>query len=140
LIQNIGIGLRGNKTNSETLGSKTAGTPDSVQISVSIVRHVVVDYNIYALHINAATEQIGGNHYPSLEFFELAVFLNSFLLLHDGMNANRWEVAVVQKFVELRRSSNRLYKDNTLVELESIKQINQFAVLLIFIKLHKILL
>ena len=57
----------------ETLGSETTGTTDTVKVRISLVGHVVVDSDIDALNIDTATEDVSGHTDARLEIFELLV-------------------------------------------------------------------
>ena len=44
-----------------------------MQVSVSVLRHVVVEDNVDALNVHATTKQVGGDQNPLLEVLELLV-------------------------------------------------------------------
>ena len=43
------------------LGTKAACAGNTMQVRVRVLRHVVVEHDIHALDIHAATEQVGGD-------------------------------------------------------------------------------
>jgi len=140
LIQHFGVLLRANKRDGQTLRAETTRSANTMQVGVGVFRHVVVDNHVDALHIDASPHKIGGDENARLELLELLVLLNSLLLFHDRVNANRGEVAVVQKLVQLGGAIDRLDEDDTLIEFQGVKQIYQFAILLVLLKLHVVLL
>ena len=46
---------------------------DSVQVSVCVLRHVVVEDDVDSLDVHPAAEQVGGDQDPLLEILELLV-------------------------------------------------------------------
>lgn len=48
-----------------------------VEIGVSRVRHVVINYNVDALNVNAPAHQVGCNQYPLVPFLEALVLCQS---------------------------------------------------------------
>ena len=56
------------------------------------------------------------------------------------MDGHRWEVALLQKLVELDGALHRLDEDYHLIELEGVEQLVQLAVLLILGELDVVLL
>jgi hypothetical protein len=61
----------------ETLGSETTGTTDTVEVGIGLVGHVVVDGHVDALDIDTTTEDVSGNTDTRLELFELLVTLDT---------------------------------------------------------------
>lgn len=61
----------------QTLGSETTGTTDTVQVRIGLIRHVVVDGNVDALNIDTTSKNIRGHADTRLELLELFVSLNS---------------------------------------------------------------
>lgn len=105
----------------EALGTEATGTTDTMKIGISLVRHVVVDSDVDALHIDTTAENVSGDADASLELFELLVTLDASiksaskfrriegknvpLLLSDaGMDSSAGEVALSQKLVEFGAS------------------------------------
>ena len=46
------------------LGTETSSTSHTMQVSVWVLRHVVIEDNVYTLNIHTTTEQIGGYQDP----------------------------------------------------------------------------
>lgn len=61
----------------KTLGSKTTSTTDTMEIGISLVRHIVIDSNVDALNVNTTTKDISGNTNTSLELLELFITLDT---------------------------------------------------------------
>ena len=112
-----------------------------MEITVGIVRAIVVDYNVYTLHIDTTTENVGSDKNTLLECleggvtrdtlrnhvekFELDILhrkSDSPLLLGEArVNGDGREVARNKELVQLNCTRNGLDKDNDLNrrELES---------------------
>ena len=54
--------------------------------------------------------------------------LDALLLLHRSMDGHRWEVALLQKLVELDGALHRLDEDYHLIELEGIESANPVSI------------
>jgi len=67
-----------------------------------------------------------------LVFFKRLVFFDSFFLFESSINSNTWEVLLHEKIVKSNSSLSAFDKDHALVELDSIKDINQLSILLAF--------
>ena len=60
--------------NGYKLSKNTPSSPgDSVQVSVCVLRHVVVEDDVDSLDVHPAAEQVGGDQDPLLEILELLV-------------------------------------------------------------------
>ena len=55
------------------MGISPSSPGNSVQVCVSVLRHVVVEDNVDALNIHATAEQVGGNKNSLLEVLELLI-------------------------------------------------------------------
>ena len=102
--------------------------------------HVVVDNDVDALDVNAAAEDVGGNHDALLEVLEELVLLEPLLLLHAGVNGDGGEVALNEEVVELAGAGHGLDEDDNLVELEGVEEVAELPVLLVLGELDKVLL
>ena len=65
--------------NTETLGSETTGTTDTMKVGVSLVGHVVVDGHIDTLYVDTTTKDVSGDTDTSLELLELLVALDTII-------------------------------------------------------------
>lgn len=110
-----------------------------MEVGVGILRHIVVDNNIYTLDINATGEDICADHDALLEVLKLLVAGDTRSLLHLAMDADAGKVALDQKLVKLLGTTNRLDKDADLVELENIEEIIKIASLFTILQLDKVL-
>lgn len=63
-----------------------------------------------------------------------------FSLIHTPVDADGWEVLLVQQLCEGHTSLHGLDKDDHLVELQGIQEVKQFAVLLAILQLYVMLL
>lgn len=61
----------------ETLGSETTGTTDTVEVRISLVGHVVVNGDVDTLNVDTTTKNVSGYTDTSLEVLELLVTLNT---------------------------------------------------------------
>lgn len=61
----------------ETLGSETTGTTDTVEVRVSLIGHIVVDGDVDTLNIDTTSEDISGDTDTGLEILELLVALDT---------------------------------------------------------------
>ena len=60
--------------NGDKLFTNIPSSPgDSVQVSVCVLRHVVVEDDVDSLDVHPAAEQVGGDQDPFLEILELLV-------------------------------------------------------------------
>ncbi len=59
----------------------------SVEVSVGVDWHVVVDHNVHMVNIYSSSEDVGSHHYSLLEFLESSVSGKS-KRSHEG--DNKW--------------------------------------------------
>jgi hypothetical protein len=145
----------------QTLGSESAssahlfsvvlGIRYSVEVSVGVHGHVVVDYDVNVVYVYSSSEYIGCHHYSLLELLECSVSRQSnnfrrtpsmvpFFLIEVPVNGNGREIAVVQQLVQLHCSHHRLHENYHLVEDETVKEVAELPVLLLLLQLHEVLL
>lgn len=141
----------------ETLGTETTSTTDTVEVRVGLVGHVVVDSDVNTLDIDTTTKDVSRHTDTGLEVLELLVTLNTVtslalgiredglvhipLLLTDArVNCGTGEVALAQKLVELCAAQSRADEDDNLVELQFVQKVVKLPVLLTLIELHVVLL
>ena len=55
------------------LGTKSTSPSNSVEVSVGILGHVVVEYNVDTLNVHTTAKQVGGHQDTLLEILELLV-------------------------------------------------------------------
>lgn len=123
---------------SETLGSETTGTTDTVEVRVRLVRHVVIDGDVNALNIDTTAEDVSRDTDTGLELLELLVALDAALLLDaehqlwneynlplfltdTRMHCGAREVALAEEPVKLGATRSRAHENDDLVELQAIK-------------------
>mmetsp|Transcript_42036 Transcript_42036/g.82969 ORF Transcript_42036/g.82969 Transcript_42036/m.82969 type:complete len:407 (-) Transcript_42036:495-1715(-) len=124
---------------SEALCTETARPPDSVEVLIGVIGHVVVHHDVHPFDVNTAAEQISRHHDAGLETFEVTVLLNTLLLLHLPEDARGRESAVVQELVEGLRTGRALHEDDDLIELKLVEDVVQFLVFRFLLQLHVVL-
>mmetsp|Transcript_5006 Transcript_5006/g.18790 ORF Transcript_5006/g.18790 Transcript_5006/m.18790 type:complete len:315 (-) Transcript_5006:625-1569(-) len=135
------VHVGGDEGHSESLGTETSSTTNTMQVRVYIIGHIVVNDNVHLLDINSTSSDIGGNQDSLVEILELGVILNTLLLAHTTVDADRWELHILgEKLVQLLRSWNSSHKDYNLIVLESIEERNQLFGLLLLWQLNVVLL
>ena len=97
---------------------------------VGIIGEIVVDDNIDTLNIDTTAEQIGRHEDTGIEVLEGLVLGNTLVLLHAGMDADGGEVALGKQTVQLVGTGDLGDEDDDLVELQSIEEVIELAVLL----------
>merc|ERR1719272_1894725 len=112
--------LCGHEADGKAFCAKAAGAPNTVEVGVAVICHVVVDDNVHTLNVNATPEEVGADHDALLELFELLVAINALLLLQARVNGKRWKATLHKQLVESNGSLDRLYKNDHLVELQSV--------------------
>ena len=73
LVENLRVFLGGDERDTETLGSETAGTTDSVKVGIGIRRQIVVDGQVDTLDIDTTAKDVSGNADALVEVLELLV-------------------------------------------------------------------
>jgi len=111
-----------------------------MQVGVRVFWHVIVEDNVDTLNIHTTAKQVRGNENTSLEVLEELVALETLLLVHGAVNINGGKVLLLQQSRQGNATLNRFDKNNDLVKLQGIKQIEQFAVLLGFGQFDVVLL
>ena len=86
--------LGGNKTYGKTLGAKSTRSTNSVQVLVTRIRHIVVKNYVDPLDVNTTSQNIGSNHNPRFEGFELFELLDAFFLGHSAVATYCWETVL----------------------------------------------
>lgn len=77
LLEDLLILLAADERDTETLGTETTGTSDTVEVRVGIAGKVVVDGQVDTLDIDTTTEDIRGNTDALVELLELLVALDT---------------------------------------------------------------
>jgi len=132
--------LSTHESDSETLGSEATGTANSVEISVGVTGHIVVENDVDFLDINSTAENLCGNKNAMLEFLEPVVDLDALLLSEVTVHGLGGEGLLVKDLSQLDGVRNSLNKDDHLVEVEGIDEVGQLGVLLVLIELNVVLL
>merc|ERR1719264_2520225 len=139
LVQGLRVRLVTDKGDGQTLGTEPSSPSNSVQVCVSVLRHVVVEHNVDSLNIHATAEQVGGNKNSLLEVLELLIPGQPLLLAHPPVDGDGGEVLLNQQLSQGHAALHRLDENNHLVELQHIKKLKQLPVLLRVLQLDIVL-
>lgn len=85
-----------------------------MQVSVRVLRHVVVEDYINSFYIHASAKYISGHKDSPLEIFKLLISCKPLLLLHSPVDCNGWEILLHQELCQCYTPLHRLYKDDHL--------------------------
>lgn len=69
--------LAADEGDTETLGTETTSTTDTVKVGVGVTRKIVVDGKVDTLDIDTTTEDVGSNTDTLVELLELLVTLDT---------------------------------------------------------------
>lgn len=119
-LQGIFVGLFGHEGDRQAFGTETASSAHSVEISVVILRHVVVNDDVDTFNIDASTQDVSGHHDAELEVLEFLVVFDTCILVHTAVDADRRELLVIQETVQRRGTGLTLDEDNGLIKFEGI--------------------
>ena len=53
LVEDLGVSLVTDEGDGQTFGSKSSGSGDSVEVSVGVLGHVVVEHDVHSLNIHS---------------------------------------------------------------------------------------
>lgn len=76
-LENLLVLLAADKGDTETLGTETTSTTDTVKVRVGITGKIVVDGKVDTLDIDTTTEDISGDTDTLVELLELLVTLDT---------------------------------------------------------------
>merc|ERR1711931_215433 len=91
-LENLVIFIIGNERDSQTLGTKSTSSGDTMKICVRIFRHIIIEDDVDSFNIHTTTKQIGGNQNTALEIFKFLITGKTLLLVHCTVNVNSWKV------------------------------------------------
>lgn len=128
------------KRDTETLGTETTGTTDTMQVRIGVLWKIVVDSQIDLLDIDTTSKDVSSDTYTLVEVLELLVSLDTtrskhlqvsldvivnipLFLADSRVNCNTGEVAFAEQLVEFGGTDCVLDEDNDLVELELVKKV-----------------
>ena len=131
-FEDLLVGLTADEGNGQSLGSKPAGPPYTMEELVRVVGKIVIDHDVDPLDVDPTSEQVGRHEDAGVEVLEGLVLGDAFLLLHPGVDANGRKVAFCEEPIEFLGAVHFGHKDDDLVELEGVEQVVQFAILLGF--------
>lgn len=73
VVQSLRVCLIADERDGQSFGSESSGASNTMQVSVRVFRHVVVEDDVHTLNVHSTTEQVGGNQNTLVEVFELLV-------------------------------------------------------------------
>lgn len=111
-----------------------------MQITIRIRRRIVADRNVDAFDVDTTTKDVGGHEDALFKVLKLLVALDAFFLRQATVDADRGEVALAQKFVQLVGARDGFDENDNLVELERVEQVVELAVLGRFFQTDVVLL
>mmetsp|Transcript_103648 Transcript_103648/g.278583 ORF Transcript_103648/g.278583 Transcript_103648/m.278583 type:complete len:214 (+) Transcript_103648:157-798(+) len=139
LLQHLSVLVSGRECDRQPLGAEAPRAPHAVQVRVAVIGHVVVDDDVHPLDVDAAPEQVGGNHDALLELLELLVARDAVLLVQPRVDGDRGKVTLHQQLVERDGALHGLHENYHLVELQGVEEVVQLPILLLLRKLHVVL-
>jgi len=139
-FENSRVFLGRNESDCQTLGSETTRTANSVQVSVVVSGHIVVDDDIDTFEVNTTAKDVGRHKKSAISFFKLIVSFDSLCLLEVSHHSHGREVALLEQLVELPASADSIDEDDDLVEFQSIEKVGELPILLPFLQLDVVLL
>lgn len=106
------------QVNGQTQVTVTAGSTDSVQISLGILGEIKVDDNVYSLDINTTGEKIGADEVSADAVAEVVEDAVTSLLLHPSMTVKAGVAKFCYFLGEKLDSIGRVAENDGLVDLE----------------------
>lgn len=77
IFENLDILSAAHECNSETFGSESSSSSDSVKVGVWILWHIKVENNVDLFNIDTSSKDVGWDHDSVLEALEIIVSLDS---------------------------------------------------------------
>mmetsp|Transcript_27757 Transcript_27757/g.44424 ORF Transcript_27757/g.44424 Transcript_27757/m.44424 type:complete len:284 (-) Transcript_27757:628-1479(-) len=111
-----------------------------MEVGVRAIWEVIVNDDIHSFNINTTPHEVGchkNTRVKSLEFLEAG---KAFLLFHTRSTADGRKVAFHQKLIEFGGAVDLGDKNDDLVEFKDIKQVVEFSVFLVLLKIDIVLL
>jgi len=99
LLQNFQVFWLADEGDRQPLRPESSSSSNSVEIGVSVLRHVEVEHHVDLFYINSSSKQIGAHHDPILELLELVVSLEPFFLRKVSVDGDGWEAFLPEDFV-----------------------------------------
>ena len=101
--------------NGFTFALGTGSTPYAVYVILGVTRHIVIDHQINAVHVNAAADYVGGNDDVNFAVFERQHGFFTLVLFHVATHLTYREVLALQLAVQgTHRSFRRAEHHNPL--------------------------
>lgn len=116
------------QVDSETKVAKPSRSSNSMEIGLSILGKVKIDYNIHRLDVNPSSKEVRANQMTGGTISELMEDSVSISLLHLGMDVKTAETKLCNFFRKKLHTINRVAKNNALVNFKfgekSVKAVN----------------
>jgi len=110
------LALLVNESNSEALRAETACTAHSVQVAVTVGRHIEVEDNVDFLNVDTTTEELGSHKDAVLEGLESLVDLDALIHRQVAVDGFRRDHVLVQNLGKFDGVAARFDEDDNLVE------------------------
>lgn len=107
-----------------------------MEVLVWLSWHVVVNDHIDLFNINTSSEKIGRHQDSIFVLFELSVDSQSVLDLHGRVAGSTWEPSVTDDLVKFFGVFLSFHKDDNLVEVQIIEELDELLDFLVFLKSH----
>jgi len=139
LLQDLVVLVITAETDGQTFGTESSGSGHSVQVSIRVFWHIVVEHDVDSFDIDTSSEKISGDQNSSLKVLEERVSFESFLLVHGPVDVDCREVLVLEQLVQRDASLNGFDENDDLVEFERVEEVEQLSVLFLFFELAVVL-
>lgn len=139
LLERFFIFIFSHEGDGQPFGAESPGSSHSVQISVAVFRHVIIDHNVDAFDINASAQDVSGHHDAVLERLKVLVVFDTVFLVHASMDANGGELLFLEQTVEGGGSGLGFHENDGLVEFEGVEEVGQFLIFFVFSDVEVIL-
>jgi len=140
IVQDCGVNIRRDERDGQSFGSKSTSTADPVEVSIGALWHIIIDDHVDAFDIDTTAKEVGGDHDPGLERFEVTISGDPFFLLQVRMDTDRWEIVLAQDAGQGVGAAAATNEDNQLVKFDRIDQVGEANVLLFLIDIEVVLL
>ena len=107
-----------------------------MEVLVWLSWHVVVNDHIDLFNINTSSEKIGRHQDSIFVLFELSVDSQSVFDLHGRVAGSTWEPGVTDDLVKFFGVFLSFHKDDNLVEVQIIEELDELLDFLVFLKSH----
>merc|ERR1719447_131906 len=96
-LENLVVLIIGNERDSQTLGTKSTSSSDTMKICVGVFWHIIVEDDVDSFNIHSTSEQVSSDQDTTLEILEFLVSGKTFLLVHCTVNIDCRKVLFLEK-------------------------------------------